>query len=123
MSSAAVDLPEVLGVQSLAAANAMPALQLLLRVPESLAWFDGHFAGQPILPGVVQAHWALEFARRHFALPAVVRSLHNIKFMQIIRPGDTLTLRLRHDTARQRLSFDYCAGEVPCASGTLQLAA
>ncbi|KAB2840154.1 MAG: AMP-binding protein, partial [Burkholderiales bacterium] len=38
-------------------------LVLQLRVAPELDFFAGHFPSQPILPGVMQVHWAIHFAR------------------------------------------------------------
>jgi 3-hydroxymyristoyl/3-hydroxydecanoyl-(acyl carrier protein) dehydratase len=67
---------------------------LQLDVPTDLVWFDGHFPGDPILPGVTQIGWAIAFAREHFGLNADPHKIDRVKFLQPTRPGARLELKL-----------------------------
>ncbi len=93
--------------------------QLNLRVPEDLLYFDGHFAQAPILPGVVQVHWAEHFARKLFALEGECQQLEAIKFQQVIRPGQRLTLELGYQPSRGKVTFAYRSASDQHASGRL----
>ncbi len=95
------------------------AVELDLAVPASLHWFQGHFPGFAILPGVVQLHWAVAHARRHLGVTAQPTSAQ-VKFRRPIRPDDLLTLSLA--LARGRLAFSYRRDGEACSSGTLALA-
>jgi acyl-coenzyme A synthetase/AMP-(fatty) acid ligase/3-hydroxymyristoyl/3-hydroxydecanoyl-(acyl carrier protein) dehydratase len=88
-----------------------------LRPPASHPAFDGHFPGVPILPGVVQLQWAVETARRCFAVEASVRGLEVLKFQQVIRPETDLTLTLRWNSEERRLQFHYESAAGAHASG------
>lgn len=65
-----------------------------LRVDADCPWFQGHFTGQPILPGVVQIGWAAAFAERWKRDTAPARVLSRVKFKRPILPGAALRLRL-----------------------------
>jgi acyl-coenzyme A synthetase/AMP-(fatty) acid ligase len=65
-----------------------------LSIPATLASFEGHFPGTPILPGVVQVDWAVGFARRCFRLPHRFLGLEVLKFQRVIVPESVLTLTL-----------------------------
>ena len=64
------------------------------RVPANLPFFEGHFPGHPILPGVVALGWMLSAAERFLARPLEGVELLNVKFQVVILPGAELELTL-----------------------------
>jgi 3-hydroxymyristoyl/3-hydroxydecanoyl-(acyl carrier protein) dehydratase len=94
-------------------------VQIRLQVQADLSWFVGHFPEHPILPGVVQTHWAIEFGRRYLSLPPRFRYMSNMKFMRFILPGTQLELRLQYLSAKSELHFEYHDGTAVCASGRI----
>lgn len=90
-----------------------------LRIPPELHYFEGHFPGFPVLPGVVQIHWVEHFGRQCFDLPDPVRRLVGLKFQKPIRPAQTAALELTYDSARAELAFSYRVDGVTCSSGRL----
>ena len=92
-------------------------LNLRFVVPETNYYFEGHFPGCPVLPGVVQVGWAIEFARLHIPFSARFRSMAAVKFMRVIQPNAAIELRLAVDTNLRELSFEYRLGGEPCSSG------
>jgi acyl-CoA synthetase (AMP-forming)/AMP-acid ligase II len=93
---------------------------LVLPVPPSLGWFEGHFEGRPVLAGVVQLQ-AVVVRQSHRAWPSLgqPRRLLRLKFKQVIVPGDQVTLTLAHDGPARRVDFDLSTARGSCASGTL----
>lgn len=59
-----------------------------------LAWFEGHFPGIPILPGVAQLRIASEEVRARFGIEKNPASVKNLKFKAITSPGMTMRLTL-----------------------------
>ncbi|MCA1324650.1 AMP-binding protein [Herbaspirillum sp. alder98] len=94
---------------------------LALHVPVDLLYFEGHFPGAPILPGVVQTDWALTLGRRYFALPPRFLGLQALKFQRVIVPGASVTLELQHDVTKQALSFQLHSDGQQHASGRFLL--
>lgn len=94
-------------------------LLLELHVPLDLAYFTGHFPGTPILPGVVQVDWAIALGQRLMSLPSRFAGMEVLKFQQLVRPGDRITLALRFDQARGKLYFAYRNGDAACSSGRI----
>jgi 3-hydroxymyristoyl/3-hydroxydecanoyl-(acyl carrier protein) dehydratase len=88
-----------------------------LEIPADLAWCRGHFPGFPIVPGVVLLRWALAQGRRCFGTGEAEALALQVKFRRPVRPGDRLTLELRHAPAIRRLAFAYRDGEAVCSSG------
>jgi 3-hydroxymyristoyl/3-hydroxydecanoyl-(acyl carrier protein) dehydratase len=83
---------------------------LYLHVPASLAWFDGHFPGDPILPAVVQIDWAIHFGTELGFDPARFSGMDRLKFRSVISPGTTLELRLEAAGDALRFSYESAAG-------------
>ncbi|MCA9533926.1 MAG: hypothetical protein KC593_09610 [Myxococcales bacterium] len=87
-------------------------------VPATLRYFDGHFAGDPIVPGVAQLGPLAEAqARRAWPELGAVTSVKRLKFMQALRPEDALTLTLKR--AGDKVGFAVHKGELECTRGTL----
>lgn len=62
--------------------------------PESL-WFDGHFPGAPILPGIAQLAMVRDMLRRHVAGTGgqiAIVAIKRVRFRQMIKPSDTIML-------------------------------
>jgi 3-hydroxymyristoyl/3-hydroxydecanoyl-(acyl carrier protein) dehydratase len=95
--------------------------RLELIVPLDLAHFPGHFPGTPILPGVVQVDWAMNLSQRLMELPPRFAGMEVLKFQQLVRPGDRISLTLRFDPERSKLHFAYRNGEAACSSGRILL--
>ncbi|MFC4764790.1 ApeI family dehydratase [Dyella koreensis] len=91
------------------------ALELL--IPLDLRHFADHFPHLPVLPGVVQLAWALEFAAARLDTPKACRRMEMLKFQRLLRPGDRVQLRLRHDATAHRLHFAYQLGDIEASSG------
>ena len=68
------------------------SLRWTFRVPADLPFFEGHFPGHPILPGVVALGWMLAAAERFLARPVEAVELLNVKFQVTILPGAELEL-------------------------------
>lgn len=96
-------------------------VELEFVVSPALPWFAGHFPGFPILPGVVQIDWALDFARIHLGLEIAIARRYRIKFKSAIFPDDRLTLVLSHQAEKRQLAFAYRRGTAVCASGQVTL--
>lgn len=78
-----------------------------LHLPATLFWFRGHFAVQPILPGVAQLDWVMHYARELLTPGLRFHSIQNVKFQSPLLPENTVTLTLNWQEARQTLAFSY----------------
>jgi len=85
--------------------------------PGNLLYFDGHFPGQPILPGVVQLDWVIRFGRECFELPAEFRAVHGLKFRRVIPPDTPFILELDHRPETAALDFKILSELGTHASG------
>lgn len=109
-----LDQPEILAVTA-----GEHSVRLDLRLPHELSWFEGHFSDCPLLPGVIQVTWAVEFGRRHLPVPSGFQSLSAVKFMRFILPGAEVALQLEFDAARRKLAFEYRERGAVCSGGTI----
>jgi 3-hydroxymyristoyl/3-hydroxydecanoyl-(acyl carrier protein) dehydratase len=92
-------------------------VRLTLAIPADLSYFEGHFPGCPLLPGVVQITWAIELGRKHVPFDARFRSLSAVKFTRVIQPGATVTLQLDYASDERKLEFTYELDGRLCSSG------
>jgi 3-hydroxymyristoyl/3-hydroxydecanoyl-(acyl carrier protein) dehydratase len=80
--------------------------------------FAGHFPQFPVLPGAVLLDEALQIIARELALDLTQWKIASAKFLDAVRPGETL--RLEHEAAGNRLiRFTIHAAERHVAGGTL----
>jgi 3-hydroxymyristoyl/3-hydroxydecanoyl-(acyl carrier protein) dehydratase len=110
--------PEIIAVRA-----APKRCELDLVVPPDLIYFTGHFDGFPILPGVVQLHWSLRFARRYLPLGSGTPATIQVKFRKPVRPGARLVLALTQGSTAggEQIAFEYTWDGEPCASGRIVL--
>lgn len=90
-----------------------------LELPLDLRWFDGHFPGRPILPGVAQLHIASVLAEEVWGIVATGSEMSRVKFRRVMQPGDLVTLSLVRN-GEDRLDFRYIQDNEVMASGALK---
>ncbi|WP_119395871.1 ApeI family dehydratase [Salinibius halmophilus] len=105
------DTPIVIAREQLAEDTA----QWRLRVPSDCKFFNGHFDGNPILPGVTQVHWAVAFASE--LQVGEFTGLPQVKFMQPILPEAEISLRIKH--LGKKLQFEYFDDANTYSAGTV----
>ncbi|WP_404325233.1 AMP-binding protein [Cobetia sp. UIB-001] len=105
-------------------------LTLEAEVPDSLCYLEGHFAAQPLVPGVVMLKWARDLGRRlRLAGVGVQESrfqrLERIKFSNLLLPGMRFTLAatLVADSHGLRVDFRLESRAGLHASGRLRYGA
>ncbi len=74
-------------------------LRWTFTVPADHPFFEGHFPGHPILPGVVTLGWMMMAAERLLGHPVGSVELLNVKFQVVILPGTALELTLARKPA------------------------
>lgn len=70
----------------------------LFYVAPQLACFDGHFPGQPLLPGVVQIEWAMALADNLWPQALAAQKfagMSRVKFKAPIKPKAVLAMELK----------------------------
>lgn len=78
-----------------------------LTVPAMSPYFEGHFPGFPILPGVTQLQWAALLGKDVFGIEGNFTELLNLKFVNPVLPGSSLLVRLKWEKTSGRLTTDW----------------
>ena len=94
------------------------SLFLTLEVSPDHECFRGHFPGFPVLPGVVQLHWAVEIGREHFGFGQAVSDIRRLKFKSVVTPPATLELEVTR-TGPHEARFVYSRSGTVYSQGRL----
>jgi 3-hydroxymyristoyl/3-hydroxydecanoyl-(acyl carrier protein) dehydratase len=105
----------------LAMASKKDEVILDIEISPQMEAFCGHFPYNPILPGVVQIDWVVRFAALHLGIEEPAVRDFQVKFRNVIRPDVPVSLTLKVDHSKNRLSFVYQSGADVMSSGQLKL--
>ena len=93
-------------------------------VPADLLYFEGHFEGRPMLPGIAEVLLLVDRrAREVFAGLGPAKRLVRMKFEAVIHPHDVLDVHLEKSAgstdAETRVELRIARGQIRCASGVI----
>lgn len=107
-SFSTAEWPRFISCEPIVSEQGDDALALTMEIAPTVQWFKGHFPEQPVLPGVVQTHWAVELARALVVAPSqTLCAVVNLKFHKMILPGAVVTLVLQADPRGASVKFRY----------------
>jgi acyl-coenzyme A synthetase/AMP-(fatty) acid ligase/3-hydroxymyristoyl/3-hydroxydecanoyl-(acyl carrier protein) dehydratase len=107
--------------EALPGAEGEEVRRLTLTISPRLRWFQGHFPGRPVLPGVAQLDaLVLRQAERLWPDLGTLAVVQRLKFKRPVLPGARLALTLRRRAADRTVAFELTEGDEGCASGTLR---
>ena len=96
-------------------------LKATIPIPADGPWFEGHFPGRPILPGVAELALAIAALRQETGEPLPLRGIAFARLRHLVLPGDRLELSARKSAAPEgataRLRFDLKRDRVLVANG------
>ncbi len=78
-------------------------------------FFNGHFNGVPVLPGVVQLYYARFFAEDVFGLELPCNEAKKVKFSNVMKPDTRVTLSFTNK--EKSVEFTYLADDKIFSSG------
>lgn len=84
-----------------------------------LRWFDGHFPGAPIMPGIAQVHIATRLAEDLWSFEPSSSTLHRVKFRKPMKPDRPVELDLSIDPARRRITFRFTTNGESISEGVV----
>jgi predicted hotdog family 3-hydroxylacyl-ACP dehydratase len=96
-------------------------LKATIAIPADGPWFDGHFPGRPILPGVAELALAIAALRQETGKPLPLRGIAFARLRHPVLPGDRLELAARESAGREgetaRLRFELKRDGMLVANG------
>ncbi|MEM7021147.1 MAG: AMP-binding protein [Pseudomonadota bacterium] len=110
--------PEVLPPSQLLQQSDTEA-EIALDLEPQLIWFQGHFPGFAILPGVAQIHLARLFAARLWRFEPKTGHLSRVKFRKLMQPGQRVHLHLWRDVAKDTVRFRFASDGAAASEGVI----
>jgi 3-hydroxymyristoyl/3-hydroxydecanoyl-(acyl carrier protein) dehydratase len=92
-----------------------------IRVEPASPFFDGHFEGRPLLPGIAQLALIVEVLGRISAGRARVSEVRSLQLRRFVRPGDVLDVEIQAADTGGLVHFQTQLEERIAASGLLVL--
>ena len=90
-----------------------------LRIPEDLFYFDGHFPQLPIVTGVCQLKWVIDFIQADIGKTVQLKEMQNVKFLRPLFPGQSCVLALSADQTTTSWQYEIYTHNQRFASGRL----
>jgi acyl-CoA synthetase (AMP-forming)/AMP-acid ligase II/3-hydroxymyristoyl/3-hydroxydecanoyl-(acyl carrier protein) dehydratase len=98
------------------------ALELVLDMSKTLACFNGHFDGFPVVPGVALIEWAIKYSQEILGASSEFIGMSQVKFQGFIKPNQIVRLKLDFAPETMNLKFKYHNADAIFSSGILKFA-
>ena len=72
-------------------------------LPADSAWFDGHFPGMPLLPGIAQLAMVETLIARAWSPPRRVAQFSRVRFKLKIDPDTVVTVKVKRNPEKEAL--------------------
>ena len=95
---------------------------LELSITGELRVLEGHFPEAPVVPGVAQLDWAINWGREAFGFSGHFARMEVLKFQALMMPGHEVKLALDWNAQRSTLTFKFSSQTANFSSGRVVLA-
>ena len=93
------------------------------QLPTDCVWFDGHFPGKPILPGVAQLMLVMDIIKQALEPTITVDGVSRVRFKQMIQPGDVINVSISPAAkGNSTYGFRLSTGNELACSGSIKIA-
>jgi 3-hydroxymyristoyl/3-hydroxydecanoyl-(acyl carrier protein) dehydratase len=96
-----------------------PLAEVQLEIPAAHAAFEGHFPGEPILPGVALLDFVVATLQHALGPDWRLVAIPSVRWRCVVRPGDALQLRITRLDAEGQASFVVRGGDRVVSDGRL----
>ena len=90
-----------------------------LQFSASEPFFEGHFPGRPVVPGVMLIDKAVAAACELLGCDAILEGIVKVKFSNPVLPGETVLLRMER-RGETDVAYSFLKDGTACASGVLR---
>ena len=98
--------------------NSMGQMELEVVFGSEEPFFEGHFPGRPVTPGVMLIDRGVAAAGKTLGRNVVPKSIRKVKFSNPVLPDETVRLKMdRRDEGE--VAYLFSKDGAPCASGVL----
>jgi 3-hydroxymyristoyl/3-hydroxydecanoyl-(acyl carrier protein) dehydratase len=99
------------------------AITASIEVPSDSVWFDGHFPGEALLPGVAQIAMVVEILCKALGKSVSVTDVNRVRFKLAIKPGERIDVEVTpKENNMPSWGFRLLKGSEVACSGFLSLA-
>jgi len=90
--------------------------------PADAFWFEGHFPGDPVLPGIGQLGIVVAVLKKSLGSEVSVSGLSRVKFKRLVRPGEMLDISITPGKTADSYTFNISTGkDEPVSSGMIKI--
>ena len=107
-------------IDSITTADAVTA-EAQVTVPPEAAWFDGHFPGMPLLPGIAQLAMVTDIIAQNWTPELRPFQFSRVRFKLKIEPATPVTIKVTRNPEKQAVfSFQIATPEgIACVGNVL----